>query len=140
MDEIESQSPLVGFLSGLRAIRSPYVFASACDLAFIEPNIIRALLQRAHDSDGAIPIDGELLEPLCAVYCREVALRAAEKSIESGEMSMLDMLTRLTRLVRVPLESLREVEPQLLSFRNINTGEDLAWATKMIQTRSADNL
>ena len=140
LDRFEVQAPLVGFLSGLRAIRSPYVFASACDLAFIEPNIIRELFQRAHDSDGAIPTDGELLEPLCAAYCREVALRAAEKSFERGEMSMLDMLTRLTRLVRVPLESLREVDPQLLSFRNINTGQDFAWATKMIQTRSADNL
>ena len=140
MDEIEIQSPLVGFLSGLRALRSPYVLASACDMAFIEPRIIRTLLQRALDTDGVIPIDGKLLQPLCAIYRRKVALRAAQRSIESGRMSMLDMLTRLTTLVRVPVESLREVDPQLLSFRNINTDEDFAWATKMVQTRSADNL
>jgi len=126
---------LVGFLSGLRVAKSTYVFATACDMAFIEPNIIRALLQRACNSDGAVPIDGKFLEPLCAVYRRKAALRAAKTCVESGKLSMLDMVNQLRRLVRVPVESLKEFDPQLLTFQNINSDEDFERANRIIQTR-----
>ena len=138
-DNIQGHSPLVGFLSGLRAIRKTYVFAAPCDTAFIEPDVIRLLLQRAIGNDGAVPIaDGNLLEPLCAVYRRESALRAAEKSIQNGRLSMLEMLAQLATLVRVPVGDIRRVDPQLLTLRNVNTEQDLAWATEIIQTRSGN--
>ncbi len=143
-DESKSQSPLVGFLSGLHAIKSTYVFAAPCDAPFIEPKVIQLLFERALGNDGAIAVaDSTRLEPLCGIYHRDKAISAAQKSIESGRMSMLDMLGELKRLVKVPVKEIQETDPQLLTFRNINTAEDCIWAERMIQeqpqTSSAHN-
>ncbi len=133
-DENEDQSPLVGFLAGLRASKTAYVFVAPCDTPFIEPKVIQLLLNRAVGNDGAIAVaDSTRLEPLCAVYHRARAISAAQKSIEGGRMSMLDMLSELKRLVKVPVKEIKEADPQLLTFRNINTAEDFTWAERMIQ-------
>ncbi|HMK83159.1 MAG TPA: molybdenum cofactor guanylyltransferase [Candidatus Bathyarchaeia archaeon] len=138
-DSIQKQSPLVGLVSGLRASRKPYIFAAPCDTIFIEPEVIRLLLRRAIGNDGAIPMaEGNLLEPLCAVYRRESALLAAEKPIQNDRLSMLEMITQLTKLIRVPVEDIRRIDPQLLTLRNINTEQDMAWATEIIQTRNVN--
>lgn len=135
-DSMQGQSPLVGLVSGLRASRKSYIFAAPCDTVFIEPEVIRLLLQKAIGNDGAVPMaEGNLLEPLCAVYHREIVLREAEKSIQNGRMSMHEMITQLTKLVRVPVEEIRKIDSQLLTLRNINTEQDLAWAAEIIQTR-----
>ena len=133
-DEVRDQTPLVGFLSGLRAIKTQYVFVAPCDAPFIQPEVIRFLFQRALGNDGAIAITtGQRLEPLCAIYDRDRAIVAAEQSVEHRYMSMLGMLEKLDTLVRVPVEEVRKVDPQFLTFRNINTAEDLAWAEQAIQ-------
>jgi molybdopterin-guanine dinucleotide biosynthesis protein A len=140
-DSIQGQSPLVGLVSGLRASRKSYIFAAPCDTVFIEPDVIRLLLRRAFGNDGAIPmVEGNLLEPLCAVYRRESVLLAAEKPIQNGRLSMLEMIKQLTKLVRVPLEDIRMIDSQLLTLRNINTEQDLAWATEIIQTRNVNKV
>lgn len=134
-DESKRQGPLVGFLSGLHAIKSAYVFVAPCDTPFIEPEVIRLLLEQAQGNDGAVTIDtGGMMEPLCAVYHRGKTLRALRKSIESDQMSMLQMLRKLEKVVRLPMEDVRKLDPQLLTFRNINTSEDFAWAERMIQS------
>lgn len=135
LDDSASQSPLVGFLTGLRALRAAYVFVAPCDTPFIVPDVIRLLRDRASEDDGAISIGrGRRLEPLCAIYRRDKAIRAAQKSIESERMSMLEMLDGLEKLARVPTEDVQKLDPHLLTFRNINTAEDFAWAERMIQT------
>ena|SRR3972149_5009675 len=138
LDEVSDQTPLAGFLSGLHAIGSQYVFVAPCDTPFIEPGVIQLLFQRALGNDGAVVmIDSGMLEPLCAVYRREPALRAAQEAIQSRRTSMLDVLAQIAKIVRVRSEELRKVDPQLLTFRNINTNEDLAWAERMIRTHDA---
>ena len=134
LDKIEVQTPLVGFLSGLRAIQAPYVFVAACDIPFVEPNVIRLLFERAIGGAGAVPVaDGKILQPLCAVYRRQSAIDAAEKSLESKRFGMLEMLTQLEGIVRVSKEELSNVDRQQLTFRNINTDADLAWAERTIK-------
>lgn len=134
LDSDKSESPLVGFLCGLRAITTPYVFAAPCDTPFIEPNVIRLLLRHALGNDGAIPFNEyKMAEPLCAIYRRESALKAARNSIESGSKSMTDMLARLAMVMRVPADDIRKVDPELLTFRNINTEQDLRWASQFVK-------
>ena len=129
LDETDEEAPLAGFLSGLRAIKSQYVFVAPCDTPFIQPQVIRLLFQHAVELDGAFVVKGEgTLEPLCAVYHRDRAIRAAEDSIKARRMSMHDMLQGLEKLVRVPVDEIRKFDPELLTFWNINTPEELARA------------
>jgi len=132
LDEREMQSPLVGFLSGLRALETAYVFAAPCDAPFIEPEVIRTLFKLALGKDCAIPVSDGKIDPLIAVYSRLSAIRAATNSLEQGEASMRSMLTRLEKF-EVPRESLRKLDPQLLSFLNVNTELELMKAKRILQ-------
>ncbi len=139
LDDTLGQGPLVGFLSGIRGVGAPYVLAVACDAAFVKPDVIRLLFRRAAGKKAAVPVDGKgLVEPLCAVYHRESALRAGQMSLETGDMSMRGMLKRLEDFVQVPMDEFRKFDPDLLSFKNINTLEDLGWATQLVRPRGRD--
>ena len=136
LDDSQSQSPLIGFLLGLRVVKGMYVFAAPCDTAFIEPGVIKLLLQRAIGNDGAIPLNEDnFLELLCAVYRRKSAQLAAEESIEEGDLSMHAMVARLPMFVRVPMEDNQTVDPNLLSLRNINTELDLVLASDLVHRK-----
>jgi len=124
LDELELQTPMVGLLSGFRATPTEYVFVSACDTPFIEPEVIRILYASAWEKDGAIPSNGEL-EPLCAVYRRSTAMSAAQLCLQNSQFSMLELISQLPTLVKVQKARLRRVDPKLLTFVNINTSSDL---------------
>lgn len=131
LDDTETCCPLVGLLSGLRAIKTPYVLALPCDAPFIRLGVIRMLFERALEHDGAVPVDDGKLEPLCAIYQRLKAIRAAERTIADKHMSLHDMLAQLGALVQVPKEDLRKADPCLFTFLNINTDSDLALAERI---------
>jgi len=133
LDDSTKESPLVGFLSGSRAIQAPYVLVTPCDTPFIQPSVLRFLLQQAIGKDGAVTInDQEMIEPLCAVYRRQNSVDVAIQSIDLGCLSMLDMIERMNNLARVPVKEIRKIDPQLLTFKNINTPNDFAWAERTI--------
>ena len=128
LDDTGIYCPLVGLLSGLRALNTPYVLALPCDAPFVRPAVIRILFERALGHDGAVPVDDKKLEPLCAIYHRANAIQAAEKAIAENRMSLHDMLAQLPALIQVPKEDLRRADPHLFTFLNINTNSDLALA------------
>ncbi len=139
LDDTPGQGPLAGFLSGIRGVTAPYVLAVACDATFVKPDVIRLLFRRAVGNKAAVPVDWRgLVEPLCAVYHRESALRAGYASLEASDLSMRGMLKRLEDFVQVPMEEFRKFDPDLLSFKNINTLEDLGWATQLVRPRGRD--
>jgi molybdopterin-guanine dinucleotide biosynthesis protein A len=137
LDEKATQSPLTGFFSGMRGLETAYVFAAPCDAPFIEPDLIRVLFERARGYDCAIPAADGGMEPLIAVYDRLRAISAAASSLEQGKVSLHDMLARLDRLVKVPKESLRLVDPELLSFLNVNTELELLKAEQILRASKA---
>lgn len=136
-DEMEDESPLVGFLSGLRTLRTPYVFAVPCDAPLVEARVIRTLYGQAVKYDCAVPVSDGKMDPLLAVYNRSSAIRASRTSLRDGERSMQEMVARLKRVVRVPKASLRRADPDLVSFVNINTKFDLARARRILRRRTA---
>ena len=135
LDELQVQSPLVGFLTGLHALRTDYVFATSCDAPFIEPRLVRTLFDAAWGNDCAVPLSRGRIDPLVAVYNRATALCASTKSVEAGEMSMYEMITRLKKPVYVPRADLRKVDSSLLSFQNVNTPSELNKARRILTAR-----
>ena len=75
------------------------------------------------DHKAAIPeIDGRL-EPLCAVYSFQ-ALASLQESLHGGELALQRAVASLDH-VCVPEISLRAIDPELRSFENLNTLQDL---------------
>ena len=135
LDGIRTQSPLVGFLSGLRVLQTPYVFAAPCDAPLIEPKLIHVLYSKAVGNDCALPkFDGKL-NPLLSVYNRTSAIRASTIARKNGELSMHEMLTHLEKVVAVSKVTIQSADPDLSSLLNINTNIELAKARRILRKR-----
>jgi len=132
-DSRDLQSPLVGLVTGARALGTEYVAFLACDLPLLVPAVLEALFARAEGADAAIPRwpDGKI-EPMVAVYRREPARRAAAEALDADRFANTDMIERLERVRFVPTDELREGDPDLDSFVNVNAPEDLAEAERRL--------
>jgi|TARA_B100000315_G_scaffold260592_1_gene323270 molybdopterin-guanine dinucleotide biosynthesis protein A len=127
-DSVETQSPLIGFLTGLSHVSAEYVCVLSCDLPFANPRILERLFRMGVGFDAAIPKwPGGNLEPLYAVYNTARALHATQSSIVAGELSNKDMIKRLRKIRVISTEDLM-VDEHPLSFMNVNTPTDLKTA------------
>lgn len=114
--------PIGGLHAGVLAVHGEYVFVAACDMPCIHPGVVRLLFDAAVGYDAAIPSwNAEMLEPLHAVYQRSALLGYLE---EHDSLSLRTMIWSLnTRYV--VMEEIQRIDPDLLTFTNINNLEDL---------------
>ncbi len=126
-DDHEIRAPIVGIHAALRACKSSAVLVAACDLPEIDPRVLLALLAHVPVSGGpeiVAPEGPQGPEPLLAVY-RPSLLHRVEKHIRTNDLS-LQKLLRSSDTHIVSAASLREIDPDLRSLRNVNTPLDLA--------------
>lgn len=127
-DEHEGLGPLLGLVTGLRAIKGKAdgVYLSSCDVPFLtSPFVTRVVKSALGEGPGVglplavVPcIDGHL-HPLAAAYSLGVLpIAAAELEARHLRMTELFMLFRTHFLDEAEL---REIDPQLNSLRNVNT-------------------
>jgi len=124
--------PLEGLITALSSARGDYVLVSPCDTPFLRTAVCEATASRAEGKDGAVPIIRGYQEPLHAVYRRTTALKAFEEALSRGKRRPADGYGAL-ELARVPEEVLRALDPQLESFWNLNTPEDLLQAEERLR-------
>jgi molybdenum cofactor guanylyltransferase len=125
-DRYPGMGPLAGMHAGLLAARNHLVWVVGCDLPDADPGLGALLCGLAGDVDAVVPrIDAEP-QSVCAVYQRALASRI-DAMLKSGERRVRRLLA--TSDVRyVTAEELRAVDPELRSFRNLNTQADYqAW-------------
>ena len=125
------RSSLTGIHAGLFYSRWEDVFICACDTPFIKPALIRTLLEaRQEGIDLVVPQTADGLEPLCAVYTRN-CLPSIENRLKRGDYRIRRFFDRV-RVKHVSEKRLRPADPDLLSFKNVNTPEDLAEAARWV--------
>ncbi len=121
-DRTPGAGPLAGMAAGLKAARHPYAWVVACDLPQVEPRLADLLFDAAQGFDAAVPRPDQDPEGVCAVYRTGLVARI-EELLAVGRASVLSLLERST--VRyLDAQVLRDVDPGLGSFRNLNTPED----------------
>jgi molybdopterin-guanine dinucleotide biosynthesis protein A len=114
--------PTGGLHAGILAVRGDLVAVVACDMPCINPRILRHLFSLMDDYDAVIPAwNPEMLEPLHAVYRRSALLAYLE---EPGHRSLREMVKAL-RVRFVEIEEMRQMDPELRAFLNVNKVEDL---------------
>ena len=126
VDEYVGAGPLAGILEGLGAAGGEYVFIVACDMPFINIGVLEFLFKCAQGHDGALPVgDDGIYEPLHAVYRTGPMLAGTEKAIEQGERFILAPIFDLEDMVFIEMNEIRELDPELKTFLNVNTLEDI---------------
>lgn len=124
-DLVPGGGPLAGIYTALSVARHSHCLVVACDMPFLNTDLLRYMRQQAMGWDAVVPrLRGWWLEPLHAVYARS-CLKPAERMLESGNLCILDLFP----LVRTRYLETHEValfDPGGRSFVNLNTLTDLA--------------
>jgi molybdopterin-guanine dinucleotide biosynthesis protein A len=119
------EGPLAGVIAGLEAIATGWALVASCDAPLVQSPLLALLAGRRAESAQAVLADvGGRLQPFPAVVSRS-SLPRLRAAFEAGERRIDRVLEQLPR-VEVPEATLRFTDPQLLSFRNVNSPEDLA--------------
>jgi FdhD protein len=122
-DEVAFQGPLGALVTALEGAQDEWVLAVAADLPWLEPGVIRALWDARNGAAAVVPRTEEGLQPLLALYNR-ACIPVARRVLASGRRRLVAMFADLA-VVEVPLETLREADPELRSLVNVNTPSDL---------------
>ena len=117
------RSPLVGIHAGLTASRTDLTFVTACDMPYVEPELVEYLLSQTEGSDVIVPVVCGYFEPLCAAY-RKTCIGSIEQLIESRTVKVSGMYERV-RLREVSEEQILLRDPELRSFVNLNACEEI---------------
>ena len=121
---------LPALLAALDVAAHPLCVLVACDMPFLNTGLLRWLVEAAAGRDVVIPEVGGQLQPMHAVYRREPCREAIAAALQRGDRRMISFLEGL-RVRRVEEAEARLFDPELRSFFNINTAEELAEASHL---------
>lgn len=131
-DLVPGIGPLGGLYTALRSTAAARVFLVACDMPFIQPGLVRAMLAASvanPDIEAVILGAGERVQPLHAVYTR-ACLPTVERALASENHSLRSLLSRLSVLT-LDAESVRREDPRGISTFNVNTPDDWRAALRL---------
>src|SRR4051812_21257120 len=110
---LSDRNPGMGPLSGLQMVLDEEVFVVACDMPFLDENLIRQIC--AHEGNVVPRVEGRA-QPLHARYAKS-AQAIVDERIRRGELRMLDLLDELQPLyLDFPMQR---------GFTNLNTPRQL---------------
>ena len=131
-DIFSLQSALAGIHTGLFFTTNPYAFFAACDTPFLKRELVETILEKIEPGvDIIIPETSEGLEPLCAAYSKQ-CLKPAEQYLAQRKFKIRQFFQKV-RVKKLSEKILREKDPDLLSFFNINTPEELSTAEAIVK-------
>lgn len=149
-DEFAETGSLGGVYTGLHAADNELAIAVACDMPFLNPDVLRFLISVSSESDVIIPsVPDERkakdkagrpdtakrrdLHPLHAVY-RKTCLESMRDAIARNDLRMIAFHDAV-RVRVVEQAEFRDLDPQYSSFWNVNTPQELERAERVITER-----
>ena len=125
--------PLGGILSGLLVSEQLYNLVVACDMPFLNVELLRYMSSQTEGYDVVIPRLEGWLEPLHAIYSK-ACIEPIRALLDQGNFKILEFLGEV-RVRYIEQEEIERFDPLHLSFLNINTPEDLQRARDELERR-----
>ena len=118
------RGPLEGLAAGLRAFgdTADAVYASGCDVPLLVPAFVERMFELLGQADVAVPRDDQFHHPLAAVY-RTSVLPHIESLLQEDRRRPVFLFERVPTH-EVPIDELRQVDPELATLMNLNRPED----------------
>ncbi len=128
-DIYPDKGPLGGVYTGLLNSTSLYNLVVASDMPFLNPELLRYMIEVSSDFDLVVTRVGDLTEPLHAVYAKS-CLEPIEYMLRHNELSV-HRLFPVVRTRYVEADEIERFDPDHLSFFNVNTQGDLQKAEEI---------
>ena len=122
-DAAPGLGPISGLQSGLQACDAVHILVVACDLPFLNVELLRFMADLPRSYQALVPWSEDRWQPLCAIYARS-CLKVVDAMVSAGGGSMHKLLDQLD-VQRPDEEEIRRLDPQRLSFLNLNERSDL---------------
>ena len=126
--------PLTGLVTALEQITTRWAFVVACDMPFISPALIKLLAQYRAQQDAIVPVVQGRLQPLAAFYSAS-CMASMRASLSLGDKSLRTAISRLD-VHYVDEAEIRLVDPQLRSFFDLDTPQDLLVAQGYVSSKT----
>jgi molybdopterin-guanine dinucleotide biosynthesis protein A len=119
--------PIVGILTGLTATKADYCFTLPSDMPLLQPKVINHMFNSAKDTRVVVPMwPNGRLETLTMVLKKPEVLEIARTLCMLGRPRSDDIIRgALNALLISTMDEIRAFDPELKSFININSQEDL---------------
>jgi molybdopterin-guanine dinucleotide biosynthesis protein A len=124
-DIIPNAGSLGGIYTALRQgdDEHPRTLCVACDMPFLNPRLLRTLIEQSLTFDAVVPFVDGTAHGLHAVYSSS-CLPIMQKQIESGDLTIQRVFPQV-KTQFVGEQALRSFDPDLRSLVNLNTPTDL---------------
>ena len=130
VDLYPDKGPLGGIYTGLKEASSSYAIVVGCDMPFINTQILHRMVSVSSGFDAVIPrLDAGMIEPLHAIYAQTCAEEMRIR-LDQNRLSITQLIREMN--VRyLEKEEYLPLDPQMLSFFNINYQADLKVANEL---------
>jgi len=134
-DIIPNRAAAGGLYTGLSYSMNSKIFVVACDMPFLNPNVIRYMASLSETFDMTLAELTQGIQMMHGIYSKR-CLPVLEKMVTGENLRLQDLLKDSSLALRKVQElEILPVDPQLLSFMNLNSPADLEFARKI--TRSS---
>lgn len=128
-DVYNVHGPMTGILSCLLNAEGEQIFVTACDMPFINENLIRYITSIPNDydsqgdtQDAIVPLLQSIPQPLFALYHKRL-IPILHRCIKDGTLSLKEMLRQIN-CTYIKEELIRSIDIEEKNFININTPTD----------------
>ena len=131
-DIFDEMGAMVGVLTALKEVKMDYIFVAACDMPFIDRDVVELIVSRGVGFQAALPLISGKGDPLHALYskdCFEKMLAYMQKEGKSLNRFIKSLPADQVRYISE--DEIRAVDPEAISLFNMNTPEDLEKARKL---------
>ena len=130
-DDRPERGPLVGLARGLAASDAQWCFVVGCDMPFLRPDVIGHMAEDLERCEILVPCLGGRLQPLHAFYSRECLPRVLE--LMERRNTSLHALLSLCQVRTMAAGDFVDIDPELLSFRDMDTKDDYSAAWEVMR-------
>ncbi len=133
-DPVEGQGPLVGMAVGLAAAESRVSIVVGVDHPFLQPDLLRLLASRVTPVDRwVLPVAEGRPQPLCSAFASDAA-SVLQAHVDRGDRAPMAVAPELG-LLRITEDEWRMVDPEGMSFVDVDTPEEFEAARLRIERR-----
>lgn len=137
------KGPLVAIMSGLHAVSAIHCLTVPADMPFLKPEVVDYMFNMAEGVDVAVPMwpDGTV-ETLLMALERRSGLEIADTLCALKKTRADSIIRGANKLLLVsPLKEIKALDPELRSFININSKEELTkLETRPIEGPATENI